>query len=93
MGMLSYGPMPGRVLENTRAQIALMRPDPQTTAMRQIVAELLITYRSRGRVGVAGACGEGPRGALDAVRPDGCIAWAGRDGGPHPALERWFSAP
>ncbi|MCY1023931.1 hypothetical protein [Pyxidicoccus sp. MSG2] len=27
------------------------------------------------------------------VRPDGCIAWAGRDGGLHPALERWFSAP
>ncbi|WP_420821894.1 FAD-dependent monooxygenase [Pyxidicoccus caerfyrddinensis] len=57
-------PMAARVLENTRAQLALMRPDPQTTAMRQIAAELL-----------------------------SCIAWAGRDGGLHPALERWFSAP
>jgi 2-polyprenyl-6-methoxyphenol hydroxylase-like FAD-dependent oxidoreductase len=28
-------------LENTRAQVALMRPDPQTSAMRAIFAELL----------------------------------------------------
>ncbi|MCY1023930.1 FAD-dependent oxidoreductase [Pyxidicoccus sp. MSG2] len=31
-------PMAARVLDNTRAQLALMRPDPQTTAMRRIVA-------------------------------------------------------
>jgi hypothetical protein len=27
------------------------------------------------------------------VRPDGCVAWAGRAGGLRPALERWFAAP
>ncbi|MFP2895718.1 hypothetical protein [Corallococcus sp. 4LFB] len=27
------------------------------------------------------------------VRPDGCLAWAGREGGLRPALERGFPAP
>ena len=35
--------MAARTLDNTRAQIAIMRPDPQATAMRQIVADLLTT--------------------------------------------------
>ncbi|RKH03283.1 FAD-dependent monooxygenase [Corallococcus carmarthensis] len=150
-------PVAARVLDNTRAQLALMRPDPQTTAMRQIVAELLTTYADVNRhfgemisgvttrydlgdddplVGhfIADAeltvDGEGTRlyslmrdgrgllvdgdGAASEqgaawtsrlrvvnapgarsmlVRPDGCIAWAGREGGLRPALERWFPAP
>ena len=34
-------PVAAAALENTRAQIALMRPDPQTTALRDLFAELL----------------------------------------------------
>ncbi|NUT47405.1 MAG: FAD-binding monooxygenase [Saccharothrix sp.] len=34
-------PVGARVLENTRAQVALMRPDPLTTALRAIVSELI----------------------------------------------------
>jgi len=37
-------PVAASVLENTRAQLALMRPDPQTSALRQIMADLLTTY-------------------------------------------------
>ena len=41
----SYGaersPVAARLLENTRAQIALMRPDPQSTALRELVSELM----------------------------------------------------
>lgn len=35
-------PVAARVLENTRAQVALMRPDPLTTALRTIVADLML---------------------------------------------------
>ncbi|GEL21908.1 FAD-dependent oxidoreductase [Pseudonocardia sulfidoxydans NBRC 16205] len=34
-------PVAARVLENTRAQVALMRPDPQTAALRALFADLL----------------------------------------------------
>lgn len=34
-------PVAARALENTRAQVALMRPDPQTTALRELFTELL----------------------------------------------------
>jgi len=34
-------PVAASVLDNTRAQLALMRPDPQTTALRQVMADLL----------------------------------------------------
>lgn len=149
-------PVAARVLENTRAQLALMRPDPQTSAMRQIVADLLTTNPDVNRhfgemisgvttrydlgdddplVGrlvadfdltidgvvtrlfsrMGEGCGlivdgdgmaseegaawasrvrvmKAPGARSMLVRPDGCIAWAGRAGGLRPALERWFSA-
>jgi 2-polyprenyl-6-methoxyphenol hydroxylase-like FAD-dependent oxidoreductase len=150
-------PVAARALDTTRAQIAIMRPDPQASAMRQIVAELMTTnpdvnryfgetisgvttrydlgdddplvgrlvsdleltidgastrlfslmHDGRGLLvegngeasgqGAAWASGvrvvkaAGARSML--IRPDGCIAWAGRSGGLRPALERWFSAP
>src|SRR6202044_1071161 len=34
-------PVAARVLANTRAQVALMRPDDLTTALREIVAQIL----------------------------------------------------
>lgn len=34
-------PVAARVLENTRAQVALMRPDPLTSALRTIVSDLM----------------------------------------------------
>ncbi|HVY25859.1 MAG TPA: FAD-dependent monooxygenase [Polyangiaceae bacterium] len=34
-------PVAARVLENTRAQVALMRPDPLTSALRSIVGDLM----------------------------------------------------
>ena len=34
-------PAAAAVLSNTRAQVALMRPDPQTTALRELFAELM----------------------------------------------------
>nr|AAG30200.1 oxygenase [Streptomyces sp. R1128] len=34
-------PVAARLLQNTRAQIALMHPDPQTTALREMFEELL----------------------------------------------------
>jgi hypothetical protein len=34
-------PVAARVLENTRAQVALMRPDPLTSALRNIVSDLI----------------------------------------------------
>jgi 2-polyprenyl-6-methoxyphenol hydroxylase-like FAD-dependent oxidoreductase len=34
-------PVAARVLENTRAQVALMRPDPLTSALRTIVGDLM----------------------------------------------------
>jgi 2-polyprenyl-6-methoxyphenol hydroxylase-like FAD-dependent oxidoreductase len=37
-------PVAASVLDNTRAQLALMRPDPQTSALRQIMADLMTTY-------------------------------------------------
>jgi hypothetical protein len=129
-----------RVAQNTRAQLALMRPDPQTTALRQLIAGLLETQPDLNRAlidmmsavnlrydlgdddplvgtfatdpamqdgrgllvdGEEGALSDvaapwsaavrivrGPRSML--VRPDGCIAWAGRAGGLRPALARWF---
>ncbi|TSC24682.1 FAD-dependent oxidoreductase [Corallococcus sp. Z5C101001] len=150
-------PMAARALENTLAQIALMRPDPQTTAMRRIVADLMTTHPDVNRYfgelmssvtlrydlgdddplvgrfvadleltidggvtrlfslmrdgrgllvdgdGVASTQGaawasrvrgvKAPGARSMLIRPDGCIAWAGRDGGLRPALERWFSAP
>jgi len=149
-------PVAANVLENTRAQLALMRPDPQTTALRQIMADLLTTYpdvnRHLGEMtsGVATRYDLGDDDPLVGrlladrdltvdgvttrlfslmhdgrwllvngssetieragwaarvrtvtaaaapsmlIRPDGCIAWAGRPGGLRPALERWFSAP
>ncbi|MEU6560640.1 FAD-dependent monooxygenase [Nocardia nova] len=36
-------PVADRILEITRAQIALMRPDPGTTALRRVVAQLIET--------------------------------------------------
>lgn len=42
-------PVGARVLDNTRAQLALMRPDPQTTALRQIVINLLATNAEANR--------------------------------------------
>ena len=35
-------PAAAAVLSNTRAQVALMRPDPQTTALRELFAELMV---------------------------------------------------
>src|SRR6185295_12474868 len=37
-------PVAASVLDNTRAQLALMRPDPQTTALRQLMSDLMTTY-------------------------------------------------
>ncbi len=34
-------PVAARLLQNTRAQIALMRPDPQSTALRELMDELM----------------------------------------------------
>jgi 2-polyprenyl-6-methoxyphenol hydroxylase-like FAD-dependent oxidoreductase len=34
-------PVAARVLDNTRAQVALMRPDPLTTALRSVVSDLM----------------------------------------------------
>lgn len=34
-------PVAARVLDNTRAQVALLRPDPQTSALRDIVSDLM----------------------------------------------------
>ena len=34
-------PVAARALQNTRAQVALMRPDPQTSALRELFTELL----------------------------------------------------
>ncbi|MDB4973548.1 MAG: Salicylate hydroxylase [Myxococcaceae bacterium] len=34
-------PIAARVLDNTRAQTALMRPDPQTSALREIVSDIM----------------------------------------------------
>jgi 2-polyprenyl-6-methoxyphenol hydroxylase-like FAD-dependent oxidoreductase len=34
-------PVAARVLENTRAQVALLRPDPLTTALRNVVSDLM----------------------------------------------------
>jgi 2-polyprenyl-6-methoxyphenol hydroxylase-like FAD-dependent oxidoreductase len=42
-------PVGVRVLDNTRAQLALMRPDPQTTALRQIIVDLLTTNADANR--------------------------------------------
>ncbi|RYE82180.1 MAG: hypothetical protein EOO75_21085, partial [Myxococcales bacterium] len=165
-------PVAARALDATRAQIALMRPDPQSGAMRRIVAELMTTspevnrYFGELNTGVtvrhdlgdddplvgrlvadaaltiddaparlyaqmhdgrgllvdgepagpvnrdrpAGPASDEPAGLAAAwaahvrtvrapgsrsmlVRPDGCIAWAGRPGGLRPALERWFGSP
>ncbi len=36
-------PIAAKVLANTRAQTALMRPDPQTSALRDIVAEIMVS--------------------------------------------------
>lgn len=36
------GPAAAAVLDNTRAQVALMRPDPQTSALRDLFADLLV---------------------------------------------------
>lgn len=147
-------PVAASVLDNTRAQLALMRPDPQTTALRQLMAELLTTYADVNRhlgelvsgvatrydlgdddplVGrlvadreliVGGVSvrlyslmhdgrglfidgGDAAFGSLGAwpyqvrvvraagtpsmlLRPDGCIAWAGRPRALRAALERWF---
>ena len=146
-------PVAASVLDNTRAQLALMRPDPQTTALRRIMADLMTTYpdvnRHLGEMisgvdtrydlgdddplvgrlvadrdltidGVATrlyslmhdgralliAGDDAPsdevrgipahvrvarvRGAGSMlIRPDGCIAWAGRTGGLRTAVERW----
>lgn len=126
-------PVAAAVLENTRAQLALMRPDPQTSALRQIMADLLIGYpdvnrhfgemisgvntrydlgdpqighviadfaaemhdgrwllvnadANHARIRVITAPDVGPM----LIRPDGCVAWAGR-GEPSAALERWFA--
>jgi 2-polyprenyl-6-methoxyphenol hydroxylase-like FAD-dependent oxidoreductase len=38
---LERHPVAARVLENTRAQVALMRPDPLTSALRTIVGDLM----------------------------------------------------
>lgn len=145
-------PVAASVLDNTRAQLALMRPDPQTTALRQIMADLLTTYPDVNRhfgemvSGVATRYDlgdddplvgrlvadrdltidgmttrlfslmhdgrwllvNGRDEALEStggwaarvrsmiadsappmlIRPDGCIAWAGRPGGLRSALER-----
>ena len=152
-------PAAARALESTRAQVTIMRPGPQATAMRGVIADLLTHYpdvnryfgemvsgvatrydlgdddsrvgslvgdfeltvegvRTRsyplmhdGRAllvdgssdGAAAALGEPWRSRVKMVtspgadslliRPDGCIAWAGRPGGLLPALERWFGAP
>ena len=145
-------PVAASVLENTRAQLALMRPDPQTSALRQIMADLLTTYpdvnRHLGEMvsGVAtrydlgdedplvgrlvadcdllvdgvttrlfSLMREGNAVLIDGgipldmteanvrvrvvkaagarsmlIRPDGCIAWAGRAGGLRAALQRWL---
>ncbi|WNG14100.1 FAD-dependent monooxygenase [Cystobacter fuscus] len=150
-------PVAARVLDNTRAQLTLMRPDPQSSAMRQIVAELMSAHPDVNRyfgemisgittryelgdddplvgrlVADAGLTVEGAATRLYALlhegrgllvdgsgeaseqavpwasrvrvvrapgarpmllRPDGCVAWAGRPGGLRPALERWFGTP
>src|SRR5262249_40760525 len=36
-------PVAARVLDNTRAQLVLIRPDPLTTPLRQIVSDLMMT--------------------------------------------------
>jgi hypothetical protein len=146
-------PIGAAVLDNTRAQLALMRPDPQTTALRQVFVKIItsdpvanrivgemisgvdtrydlgdedpligtlladreltvdgastklysLMHDGRGllvdgdgrsgeaarniaRVRVVEAPGE--RSIL--LRPDGCVAWAGKPGTLSAALTRWF---
>jgi 2-polyprenyl-6-methoxyphenol hydroxylase-like FAD-dependent oxidoreductase len=146
-------PVGARVLDNTRAQLALMRPDPQTTALRKIIIHLLTTNADANRTfgemisgvdtrydlgdeeplvgtllgnrdltiddaktrlyslmhdgrgllvdgdGQSGAAADriarvrvvkvpGARSML--IRPDGCLAWAGKAGTLGHALRRWF---
>ena len=143
-------PVAASVLDNTRAQLALMRPDPQTTALRRIMADLMTTYPDvnrhlgemtsgvatrydlgdddplvgsliadrelevdgattrlyalmrDGRALLVDGDGSAPiassarvrvvkasRTRSMLIRPDGCIAWAGRPGGLRAALDRW----
>ncbi|MEJ2856013.1 MULTISPECIES: FAD-dependent monooxygenase [unclassified Saccharothrix] len=44
-------PVGARVLENTRAQVALMRPDPLTSALRTIVSELITLPEGNRHIG------------------------------------------
>lgn len=44
-------PVAARVLENTRAQVALMRPDPLTTSLRAIFADLVKTQEGNRYLG------------------------------------------
>jgi 2-polyprenyl-6-methoxyphenol hydroxylase-like FAD-dependent oxidoreductase len=44
-------PVGARVLENTRAQVALMRPDPLTSALRTIVGDLMKSTEGNRYIG------------------------------------------
>ncbi|MGC4087946.1 MAG: FAD-dependent monooxygenase [Polyangiaceae bacterium] len=44
-------PVAARVLENTRAQVALMRPDPLTSALRNIVSGLMTLPEGNRHIG------------------------------------------
>jgi 2-polyprenyl-6-methoxyphenol hydroxylase-like FAD-dependent oxidoreductase len=44
-------PVGARVLENTRAQVALVRPDPLTSALRTIVSDLIKLPEGNRRIG------------------------------------------
>ncbi|MFI9811248.1 FAD-dependent monooxygenase [Saccharothrix variisporea] len=44
-------PVGARVLENTRAQVALMRPDPLTSALRTIVSDLITLPEGNRHIG------------------------------------------
>jgi len=61
-------PVAARVLANTRAQVALMRPDPHTSALRDVVAELMDMDESNRYFGEM-MSGLGSRYALGGEHP------------------------
>jgi 2-polyprenyl-6-methoxyphenol hydroxylase-like FAD-dependent oxidoreductase len=91
-------PVAEAVLANTLAQVAILRPDPQSGAMRDIVANLmqlddvnrLISEMMRG---LSTRYDLGDTGPSMLIRPDACVAWAGEENstnGLEEALRRWF---
>lgn len=80
-----------------RTPTALLRPSPQTEALRDVVAELIAVP---GRGALLGRALTGWQDKVEPakstedgamlVRPDGYLAWA--DGDVNEALTRWFGS-